>query len=119
MPDRASPLKTLLIFTLFGALASLSISFGLVGLIAAFGTLLAISLLMRSVAALAGGLIAWGMTWLVLIGRTYTDCLSRYPDCDPDGVVPFLVAAGGMVLASLALGVITALRARNDPRRDD
>jgi len=65
--------------------------------------------LMRSVAALAGALCAFGLTWVLLIGSTYMRCQSMGPDCVMGGGelvfvgIGALLLLGGVVLSALLL----------------
>ena len=100
---------------LLGVIASFSISFGLIALVAAFCVVVLFGIAWRSYAALVGGLIGFGGTWLVVGGSTYTSCLARAPDCDPgSGFVPFLAIAGIVVLTGVLVGILGIARDRKE-----
>jgi hypothetical protein len=96
-----------------GTIASLSISFGLVSLVAAFVGIVLFAVLSRSASFLAGSLVGWGAAWLFLVGRTYVDCVSRVPDCDPGGsFAPLIIVAAAISVAGGAIAIIGVVRIR-------
>lgn len=97
-----------------GLIASFSISVGLVPLVAAILAVALVAVVSRSGPLLAGALLGWDGTWLFLVGRTYADCVSRSPDCDPDtSFVPFLILAAAISLAGIAVAVVAFARSRD------
>ena len=102
--------------TVFGALLSLSISLGLIPLIAAVLVALVPPVAWRSGAALSGALIGWGATWVVLGGRTYVHCLSMGPDCGgSEGILAFVLIGAAVLLLGLAVGWFTLRRTKPTP----
>ncbi len=107
------PVARFAIGALLGLLASFSISFGLVLVIAAFAAVVLVGIAWRSHAALSGGLCAFGLTWLVLIGSTYMNCVSMGPNCaGSENMVPFLIIAAVVFVAGLAAGLLGIVRDR-------
>jgi hypothetical protein len=82
-----------------GALSSLSISLGLIALVAAVVLLAFVGTVSRSAPVIAGTLIGWGVSWIVLIGSTYARCQAAGPDC----------VSGGGELAFVGVGVFLVL----------
>ena len=93
-----------------GFLAAISISGGpFLVFIPAVVIVCVIVAAMRSSQMLAGVLVAFGLTWVVLIGSTYARCLSMGSDCVAGGGEPvflavgLLVAVGGLLLSARLL----------------
>lgn len=103
----------------FGALLSLSISFGLVPLIVAILVALAPAVAWRSWAALSGALVGWGTMWVVLIGSTYTRCVSMGADCvGSDGIAVWLAFGVVVLTAGIAVGSLMWIRKQQpEPNR--
>jgi len=98
---------------LLGGVASLSISVALMAFIAAAALALLFGIASRSYSVLCGVLCGFGLTWLVLIGSNYTNCVSIGPNCQgSEGMVPFLVVAGLVFLTGVAVGVLGIARDR-------
>ena len=98
---------------LLGGLASLSISFGPMALLASVALALLFGFASRSYAGLSGVLCGFGLTWLVLIGSNYTHCVSMGPNCvGSEGMVPFLVIAGVVLLTGMAVGLAGSIQER-------
>lgn len=53
---------------------------------------------MRSTEAFGGALVAFGLTWVVLIGSTYMRCQAMGPDCVSSGGEVAFVAIGGLLM---------------------
>ena len=102
---------------LLGGLASLSISFGPMALLASVALALFVAFLWRSYLVLSGVLCGFGLTWLVLIGSNYTHCVSMGPNCvGGESMVPFLVIAGLVLLTGMAVGLAGSVRDRRKTR---
>lgn len=107
------PVTRFAIGALLGVLASFSISFGLIAVVAAFAVVVLVGIAWKSHAALSGGLCAFGLTWLVLIGTTYTNCVSMGPNCGgSEGMVPFLLLAGLIFVTGVSVGLLGIVRDR-------
>lgn len=98
---------------LLGGVASLSVSFGPMALIAMVALALLLGFASRSHAVVSGVLCGFGLTWLVLIGSTYAQCVTMGPNCGgSEGMVPFLVIAGVVFVTGLAVGLLGLVRDR-------
>ena len=100
---------------ILGGLASLTISFGPLALILMVALALLLGFAARSPAVFSGVLCGFGLTWLVVIGSGYTRCLSMGPNCvGSESMVPLLGIAAVVVVAGLAVGLLGAVRRRNE-----
>jgi hypothetical protein len=88
-----------------GVLGSLSISVGLIGLVAAVVLLAFVGTVLRSAPMVAGTFIGWGVSWIVLIGSTYARCQSAGPDCvSSGGELAFIAIGAFLALIGVAIG---------------
>ncbi|MEX2547398.1 MAG: hypothetical protein WD830_06360 [Chloroflexota bacterium] len=111
------PIVRFAIGGLLGGLASLAISFGPFALIVVVALALLLGFASRSHAVVSGVLCGFGLTWLVLIGSGYTTCVSMGPNCSgSENMVPFLITAGVVFLAGLAVGLLGIVRDRDRDR---
>ncbi len=100
---------------ILGGLASLTISVGLMPFIVTVGGVLFVGIAARSHAVFSGLLCGFGLTWLVLIGSNYTNCLSMGPNCvGSESMVPFLIIAAVVFMAGLAIGLLGTVRHRSN-----
>lgn len=98
---------------LLGGLASLTISVGLMAFIATVALALLVGVASRSYSVPSGALCGFGLTWLVLIGSAYMNCVSRGPDCGGrEGSIPFLVVAGLIFASGVSVGIVGIVRDR-------
>lgn len=105
------PVARFAIGLLLGAIASFSISFGLLAVVASFAAVVVVGIAWRSHAALSGGLCGFVLTWLVVIVSTYMNCVSMGPNCGgSEGMVPFLLLAGLILLTGVAVGLLGMAR---------
>ncbi|MGI8929078.1 MAG: hypothetical protein ACR2H0_06410 [Candidatus Limnocylindrales bacterium] len=106
---------------ILGGLAALTISVGLMPFIVTLAFALVVAVAWRAHSVFAGVLCGFGLTWLVIIGSTYTNCVSMGPNCvGSEGMVPFLVIAGVVFLSGVVvglLGVVRDLETRHGVRR--
>ena len=103
---------------LLGGLASLMISVGLMVFVGTTALALLVGIGSRSRSVLSGVLCGFGATWLVLIGSSYRRCIAMGPDCGGgEGMVPFLVIAGVVFLAGVAVGFLGIARDRHRTKR--
>ncbi len=99
---------------LLGVVAAFSISFGLMAVVGAFAVVVVFGIAWRSHAALCGSLCGFGLTWLVVGGSTFLRCESMGQDCaGSEGFVPYLIAAGVILIAGVAVGVLGIVRVRS------
>jgi hypothetical protein len=62
----------------------------------------------------SGVLNGFGLTWFVLIGSSYTHCVSMGPNCSgSEAMVPFLVIAGVVLVTGVAVGLLGTVRDRD------
>jgi len=102
---------------LLGSVGSLSLSIGLIPLLVAAALLLALGVALRSLEVMAGSLVGWGVTWLVLIGLTYLRCQARGPDCVSGGGELVFVAVGAILLVGgVSLSAAKLLKSRRAAR---
>lgn len=107
------PIGQFVAAALFGVVASFSISLSLIATIAAFVGVVLVGIAWRSLAAVAGGTMGWGLTWVVLAGLQFSVSLNNVPDSgNTEGLVPFLVLAGSIFLTGVAAGAVGLLRNR-------
>jgi hypothetical protein len=98
---------------LLGFVASFSIALGPLAALALFAFLLLIAVSNRRVEFLAGGLVGWGLTWIVVIGSTYNRCISMGPDCvGADGMLPFIAIGALLVGVGAVVAALAEIRRR-------
>ncbi len=92
---------------LLGFLASFAMSLGLIAVAAAVVLLVAVGLALPRFAALAGGLIGIGGTWLVLLLNSMRICAGTEDFCGNANYVPWLAISAGLLLVGAILAVWT------------
>ena len=97
---------------LLGLVLALAITVSLMAAVAAVVAIVVVGLLMPRFAALAGGLLGIGGTWLVLDLISLRTCLGTEDVCGDANFVPSLAVFGALVFAGTVLGLWTMLRAR-------
>jgi hypothetical protein len=80
--------------------------------VAAVVAVVVVGLLMPRFAALAGGLIGMGGTWLVLGLNSLRICAATDDFCGHANYVPFLAISGGLVVAGVLLAGWTVAMTR-------
>lgn len=101
---------------LVGAGVSLTgVVLGFIGVLVALAITVVLGVLEPTRARLAGGLIAVGAVWLVLVSNTVAACASTVDFCGNTNVVPLLGVAIVLVVAGLALAARVWLVARQSP----
>ena len=94
-------------------MASLSVSFGLLALIAMIALALLFGFASHSHAVVSGVLSGFGLVWLVLVGNNYTRCVAMGPDCSgSENLVPFLIIAGVAFVGGVVVGLRAIVRDR-------
>lgn len=98
---------------LLGFVASFAIALSLIAAVAAVVVVVVVGLVMPRFAALAGGLIGVGGTWLVLLLNSLRICAGTEDFCGNANYVPWLAISTGLVLAGAVLALWTMVAARH------
>jgi hypothetical protein len=105
------PIVKLAVGTLLGFVASLSISLGVIAALVAFALTVLFGVAWRSFAALAGGLMGMGLTWLVFGGLSFAATLNNGPGSGGgERFVPLLSVAGLLFVAGVVIGLVGIVR---------
>jgi hypothetical protein len=108
------PIVKLAVGALLGFVASFSISLGLIAAVVAFALTVLFGVAWRSFAALAGGLMGMGLTWLVFAGLSFAATLNNGPGSGGgERYVPLFTVAGLLFVAGVVIGLIGIIRARD------
>jgi hypothetical protein len=101
---------------ILGMIAGLSVSLGILFVVAALALIVALGLSAPRYAFLAGGLIGLGGEWLVLSLNSALSCSRTEDFCGQANFVPLTVAAIAILGAGLTFGALTLRsRARGTP----
>lgn len=104
---------------LLGFVAAFAIVFGLMAAVAAVAVVVVVGLLMPRFAALAGGSLGIGGTWLVLHLNALSRCADARDFCgDAQIFVPWLAVSTSLVLGGVFLAmwtVVVATRRAREP----
>jgi hypothetical protein len=96
---------------LLGAVASLSVSVGLIATIFVFVVMVLLGVAFRSLAMVSGGLIGWGLSWTFFFYVSFGGSMCNGPGCDQGRTaLPFLAVAVAIALSGLVAGLIGLAR---------
>jgi hypothetical protein len=112
------PIPRFVAGALLGFVASFSISFGLIAVVAAIAVVVLVGVAWKSYAAVAGGLMGIGLAWLVFLALAFSVTLNNGPGSGGgERYVPWFLFAGLVFLAGVVVGIRGIARDRASRRR--